>query len=58
MAVLSVWGLIFLAGFLIVFGRDLPDTSKLYDVHRGAKRAAKRATRSTRTGSSMNAGDT
>jgi penicillin-binding protein 1A len=32
--VLGVWGLIFVAGFLIVFARDLPDTSKLYDVHR------------------------
>lgn len=32
--VLSVWGLIFIAGFLVVFATDLPDTSKLYDVHR------------------------
>jgi penicillin-binding protein 1A len=32
--VLGVWGLIFLAAFLLVFARDLPDTSKLYDVHR------------------------
>jgi penicillin-binding protein 1A len=32
--VLLVWGLIFTAGFLVVFARDLPDTSKLYDVHR------------------------
>jgi penicillin-binding protein 1A len=32
--VLGVWGLIFFAGFLIVFARDLPDTSHLYDVHR------------------------
>jgi penicillin-binding protein 1A len=32
--VLGVWGLIFLGGFLAVFARDLPDTSKLYDVHR------------------------
>jgi penicillin-binding protein 1A len=32
--VIGVWCLIFLAGFLIVFARDLPDTSKLYDVHR------------------------
>ena len=32
--VLGVWTLIFLAGFLLVFARDLPDTSKLYDVHR------------------------
>ncbi len=32
--VLGVWGLIFLGAFLAVFARDLPDTSKLYDVHR------------------------
>ena len=32
--VLAVWGLIFIAGFLVVFATDLPDTSKLYDVHR------------------------
>ncbi|HEV7159214.1 MAG TPA: PBP1A family penicillin-binding protein [Caulobacteraceae bacterium] len=32
--VLGVWALIFLAGFLAVFARDLPDTSKLYEVHR------------------------
>ncbi|MEO7026919.1 MAG: PBP1A family penicillin-binding protein [Caulobacteraceae bacterium] len=32
--VLGVWGLIFIGGFLAVFARDLPDTSKLYDVHR------------------------
>lgn len=32
--VLSVWALIFLIGFLAVFARDLPDTSKLYAVHR------------------------
>jgi penicillin-binding protein 1A len=32
--VLCVWGLIFLGAFLAVFARDLPDTSKLYDVHR------------------------
>ncbi|HEY5290012.1 MAG TPA: PBP1A family penicillin-binding protein [Caulobacteraceae bacterium] len=32
--VIGVWSLIFLAGFLIVFARDLPDTSKLYAVHR------------------------
>ena len=32
--VLGVWGMIFVAGFLLVFARDLPDTSKLYDVHR------------------------
>ncbi len=32
--VLGVWGLIFLAGFLAMFATDLPDTSKLYDVHR------------------------
>ena len=33
-AVLAVWGLIFVAGFLLVFATDLPDTSKLYDVRR------------------------
>jgi penicillin-binding protein 1A len=32
--VLSVWGLIFVVGFLAVFATDLPDTSKLYDVTR------------------------
>src|SRR5579871_3571928 len=32
--VLGVWALIFLGAFLAVFARDLPDTSKLYDVHR------------------------
>ena len=32
--VFGVWTLIILAGFLIVFARDLPDTSKLYDIHR------------------------
>ena len=32
--VLGVWGLILTAGFLLVFATDLPDTSKLYDVHR------------------------
>jgi penicillin-binding protein 1A len=32
--VLCVWGLIFLGAFLAVFARDLPDTSKLYEVHR------------------------
>ena len=32
--VLAVWGLIFLGAFLAMFARDLPDTSKLYDVHR------------------------
>lgn len=32
--VLLVWGLIALGGFLAAFARDLPDTSKLYDVHR------------------------
>ena len=31
--VLGVWGLIAIAGFLAVFATDLPDTSKLYDVH-------------------------
>jgi penicillin-binding protein 1A len=32
--VLCVWGLIFVGGFLLVFARDLPDTSNLYDIHR------------------------
>ena len=32
--VLNVWGLIFLAAVLAVFATGLPDTSKLYDVHR------------------------
>ncbi|MGI9170098.1 MAG: transglycosylase domain-containing protein, partial [Caulobacteraceae bacterium] len=32
--VLSVWGLIFVGGFLAVFATGLPDTSKLYDVTR------------------------
>ena len=32
--VLGVWGLIFLAGFLVMFATDLPDTSKLYEVRR------------------------
>ncbi len=32
--VLGVWGLIFIAAFLMVFATDLPDTSKLYDVRR------------------------
>jgi penicillin-binding protein 1A len=32
--VLFVWALIFVGAFLAVFARDLPDTSKLYDVHR------------------------
>src|SRR5579859_330440 len=32
--VLSIWGLIFVVGFLAVFATDLPDTSKLYDVKR------------------------
>ena len=32
--VLCVWGLIFLAAFVLVFSRGLPDTSKLYDIHR------------------------
>ncbi len=31
--VLGVWGLIAIGGFLAVFATDLPDTSKLYDVH-------------------------
>jgi penicillin-binding protein 1A len=33
-AVLCVWGLIALVGFLVVFAQGLPDTSKLYDVQR------------------------
>ncbi|HEX3730030.1 MAG TPA: penicillin-binding protein 1A [Opitutaceae bacterium] len=33
-AVLGVWGLIFLVAFFAVFARGLPDTSKLYDIHR------------------------
>ncbi len=32
--VLGVWGVIFVVGLLAVFATDLPDTSKLYDVHR------------------------
>ena len=32
--VLGVWGLIFVVAALAVFATDLPDTSKLYDVHR------------------------
>jgi penicillin-binding protein 1A len=32
--VLGVWGAIFLVGFLAVFARDLPDTSRLYEVSR------------------------
>jgi penicillin-binding protein 1A len=32
--VLGVWGAIILVGFLVIFARDLPDTSKLYDVKR------------------------
>ena len=32
--VLAVWVLIFLAAFVLVFSRGLPDTSKLYDIHR------------------------
>jgi penicillin-binding protein 1A len=32
--VLGVWALIFAGAFLAVFARDLPDTSKLYDVQR------------------------
>src|SRR5579875_1445644 len=32
--VLCVWGLIFVAAFLLIFSRGLPDTSKLYDIHR------------------------
>ncbi len=34
MIVLGVWALIFVVGALAVFATDLPDTSKLYDVHR------------------------
>ena len=33
-SVLAIWGAIFLVAFLLVFARGLPDTSKLYDVHR------------------------
>ena len=32
--VLGVWGLILVAGLLLVFARDLPDTSGLYNIHR------------------------
>jgi penicillin-binding protein 1A len=32
--VLGVWALIFIVGAMAVFATDLPDTSKLYDVHR------------------------
>ena len=32
--VLCVWGVIFVAAFVLVFSRGLPDTSKLYDIHR------------------------
>ena len=32
--VLCVWAAIFLAAFLLVFSRGLPDTSKLYEIHR------------------------
>ncbi len=32
--VLGVWVLIFMAAFVLVFSRGLPDTSKLYDIHR------------------------
>jgi penicillin-binding protein 1A len=32
--VLGIWGLIFIVGALAVFATDLPDTSKLSDVHR------------------------
>ncbi len=32
--VLGVWVLIFVAAFVLVFSRGLPDTSKLYDIHR------------------------
>jgi penicillin-binding protein 1A len=33
-AVTGVWGLIFVVGFLLMFARGLPDTSKLYEVQR------------------------
>ena len=32
--VACVWVVIFIGAFLAVFARDLPDTSKLYDIHR------------------------
>ena len=34
LVVLAVWGLIFVTAFVLVFSRGLPDTSKLYDIHR------------------------
>ncbi len=34
MAVAAVWVAIFFVGLVFVFSRDLPDTSKLYDVHK------------------------
>ncbi len=34
LVVLGVWALIFVAAFVLVFSRGLPDTSKLYDIHR------------------------
>src|SRR3569832_304000 len=30
----GIWGLSFVAGFLVAFARGLPDTSKLYEVQR------------------------
>src|SRR5215469_156853 len=33
-AVAGVWGVIFLVAFLVFFARGLPDTSKLFEVHR------------------------
>jgi penicillin-binding protein 1A len=33
-AVIAIWGAIFVVGFFAVFATDLPDTSKLNDVHR------------------------
>jgi penicillin-binding protein 1A len=32
--VLAVWAVIFVAAFVLVFSRGLPDTSKLYNIHR------------------------
>src|SRR3954470_5732347 len=33
-AVAGIWGVIFVAAFLVVFARGLPDTSKLYEIQR------------------------
>ena len=33
-AVVGVWLLIFVVAFFVIFSRGLPDTSKLYDIHR------------------------